>query len=51
MFGTIKDSVCGVTSTGNGTITTDNPVVEYSIAGAIILGAAGLCWKTITDGN
>ena len=24
---------------------TDNPVVEGSIAGAIILGAAGLCWK------
>ena len=51
MFGTIKDAVCGFTSTGNGTITTDNPLVEYSIAGAIILGATGLCWRTITGGK
>lgn len=34
-----------------GPFETDNPVVEYSIAGAIILGAAGLCWRTITGGK
>ncbi|EEO24677.2 MULTISPECIES: hypothetical protein [Helicobacter] len=34
-----------------GPFETDNPLVEGAIAGAIIIGAAGLCWRTITGGK